>query len=326
MLTRKEERIERMLNEEKTWDTIMKELNVAPHTIKKVKEAITRSAAFEMFERECTLFEVSWKLDISSEEVKKYHLEYLELKGEDELVRLLKNKDSSNLVSISREIKARDLTLEQLENALKLSSSVRQFEGKLRELSACIRLERDKYEKLCEEKSTTVQQVDNLNKQKVRLLEEMGIFESKLKVYQLALEKILNSKEITNLQEIVQNIAKSILDDKKILLGVAAGAIIHTIATNPQSMTFFSNPAAMQTVASLLLYPGPPGNEMELFRLANSTFETNVNFIVKGILGGTINTLGDSKYESETERLRAEFGQLMTLQKHNSFLSSMFEN
>lgn len=304
----------------------MKELHVGPHTIEKVQDAIRRSEVFEMLERNCTLHEVSLKLDISSDKVKKYHLEYLELKGQDELVRLLRDKDISNLVSISREIKARRLTLEQIQNGLKLSSSVRQFEGKLRELSACIRLERDKYEKLCEEKSTTVQQVDNLNKQKVRLLEEMGIFESRLKVYQLALEKILNSKEITNLQEIVQNIATSFLDDNKIPLGVAAGAIIHTIATNPQSMTFFSNPAAMQTVASLLLYPGPLGNEMELFRLANSTFETNVNFIVKGILGCTINTLGDSKYESETERLRAEFGQLMTLQKHNSFLSSMFKN
>lgn len=57
----KEEQIKKMLDEEKSWNTIMKEVHVGPHTIKKVKEANTpvartkRSQAFEMFERKFTL-------------------------------------------------------------------------------------------------------------------------------------------------------------------------------------------------------------------------------------------------------------------------------
>ena len=69
-----------------------------------------RLEAFEMFERKLSLYEVSLKLDISSAEVKTYHLEYLELKAQDELIRFLNDKDISNLVPIAREIKTRGLT------------------------------------------------------------------------------------------------------------------------------------------------------------------------------------------------------------------------
>ena len=135
----------------------MQELHVGPNTIKKVKAVNTpvvrtkRLEAFEMFERKNTLYEVSLKLDISSDEVKKHLLEYLELKAQDELIHFLRDKDISNLVPIAREIKARGLTSEQMETALRLSISVRGLEDKSRELSDSIRLERNKCAKLCEE-------------------------------------------------------------------------------------------------------------------------------------------------------------------------------
>ncbi|MDQ5868657.1 MAG: hypothetical protein M3530_02890 [Thermoproteota archaeon] len=315
-----------MLKGEKTWATIMKELHVGPHTIEKVQESIRRSEAFEMLERNCTLHEVSLKLDISSDKVKKYHLEYLDLKGQDELVRLLRDKDISNLVPIAREIKARRLTVEQIENGLKLSSSVRQLEDKRREISDCIGLERNKYAKLCEEKSITENQVDNLMKRKGRLLEETGIFESRLEVCRLAIEKIRSSKEITNLQEIVQNIARSFLDDNKILLAVAASAISRTIAANPQSLALFSDPAATETLALFFLDPGPPGNEIWISKIANSIIKANIVFLMNGILLGTINALGDKKFETVMEKVKAEMAQFMILRKHYPLLSSMFEN
>lgn len=310
----------------------MKEVQVGPNTIKKVKDANTpaarskRSQAFEMFDRKNTHYEVSLRLDIASDEVKKYYLEYLELKGEDELVRLLRDENISKLVPIAREIKARGRTPEQGETGLKLSSSVRQLEDKRRELSECIRLERNKCAKLCEEKSITENQLENLKKQKGRLLEEMGILESRLEVYQLALEQIRNSKELTNVQQIVQNVTRSILEDKKILFCAAAVAIMRTIATNPQSLTLFSDPAATETVASIFLDPGPSGNEIWIFKIANSIFDANIEFLVKGILENTINTLGDSKYETMADQISAEIGQLMALHKQRPFLSSLFRN
>jgi hypothetical protein len=328
----KEELIEKMLNERKTWKTIMKELHVGPDTIKKVKDAITpvarskRSEAFEMFERKLTLYEVSLKLDISSEEVKRHHLEYLELKGRDELIDFLRDKDISNLVPIAREIKARGLTSEQMETALKLSISVRGLEDKSRELSDSIRLERNKFVKLCEEKSLTENQLENLMKQKGRLLEETGILESKYKIYLLAIEKFRNSKELTDVQQIVQNTTRSILEDRKILFCAAAVAIIRAISTEPQSITLFYDPAATETLASFFLDPGPPGNEIWIYRVAKSMFENYVDFLAKGIVGCTINTLGDSKYETLTEQVSAEIRELTTLHKHSPFLRSLFRN
>lgn len=276
--------------------------------------------------KENLLYEVSLKLDISSDEVKRHHMEYLELKGQDELIHFLWDKDISNLVSISREIKARDLTPERIETVLKLLNSIRQLEDKRREVSDSIRVERKKYLQLCEEKSIVENQLNSLEKQKGSLLQETAIFESRYKVYRRCLENICKSKEITNVQQIVQNITRSIFEDKRIIFCAAAVAIIRTISTNPQSMTLFSDPAATEILASFFLHPGPPGNEVWLYKVANSIFENYVDFLAKGIVDNTINTLGDSKYETTADQLSAEIGQLMTLHKHSPFLSSLFKN
>jgi hypothetical protein len=328
----KEERIKKMLEDGKPWNTIMKELHVGPHTIKKVKEANTsvarskRSEAFEMFERKLTLYEVSLKLDISSAEVKTHHLEYLELKGQDELIHFLRDKNISNLIPIAREIKARNLTPEQIEIGLKLSISVRQLENKRREVSDSVRLERKNYAQLCEERSTTEDQIDKLMKQKGRLLENTELLQARLTVFRLAIEKLRNSKELTNLQEIVKNIAKSFLDDNKILLAVASSAICRTIAAIPQSLALFSDPASREILASFFLDPGPPGNQIWISKIANSIFEESIAVLMKGILLGTINTLGDKKFETEFEKVKAEMSQFMILRKHHPLISSMFEN
>jgi hypothetical protein len=321
-----------MLNERKTWKTIMKEVHVGPDTIKKVKDSITpvarskRSEAFEMFERKHSLYEVALKLDISFEEVKRFHQEYLQLKGEDELIYLLRDKDISNLVPISREMKARDLTPEQMETCLKLSITVHQLEDKRWELSDLVSLERNKYAKTCEEISVMENRLDDLKKQKDLLLQTTGILVSRHKVYRRALGNMCNSKELTNVQQIVDNTTRSILEDKKILFCAAAVAIIRAIFTEPQSITLFSDPTATEKLASLFLDPGPPGNEIWIYRVAKSIFENYVDFLAKGIVGCTINTLGDSKYETLTEQMSAEIGQLMTLHKHSPFLRSLFRN
>jgi hypothetical protein len=340
----KKERIERMLDQEKTWDAIMEEVHVGPHTIKKVKDATTRSKAFKMFENNCSLHEVALKLDISSDKVKKHHLEHMELKGYHELVCLLKDKDISNLVPIAREMKARKRTPEQMETALKLSISVSQLEHERAELSDSIRLERNqleheraelsetirleriKFAKLSEEKSTTENLLGDLMKRKGRLLEDTEFLQARLAVFRLAIEKLRNSKDITNLQEIVKNIARSLLDDNKILSAVASSAICRTIAANPQCLTLFSDPAATETLALFFLDPGLPGNEIWISKTANSIIEANIVILMNGILLGTINALGDKKFETEFEKVKAGMAQFMILRKHHPLISSMFEN
>ena len=128
------------------------------------------------------------------------------------------------------------------------------------------------------------------------------------------------------LKEIVQNIATSFLDDNKILLAVAASAISRTIAANPQSLALFSDPAATETLASFFLDPGPPGNEIWISKIANSIIEASIAFLMNGILQGTINTLGDKKFDTVMEKVKAEMAQFMTLRKHYPLLSSMFKN
>ena len=261
MLSEKSERIRRMLEQGKTWNIIMKEMHVGPHAVKKVKDAITREEAFEMFDKNCLLQQVALKLDISSDKAKKYHLEYLELKGQHELVQLLNDKDTSNLVPIAREIKARGLSCEQMETALKISISVRQLEHERAELSDTIRVERNKYVKLVEEKSITENQLDILVKRKRRLLENTELLQATLDIYRRAIERLYKSEDITNLQEKILNITKSLLADNKIVLAISSSAISRTIAANPQSVALYSDPTTMETLASYFLDPGTAANE-----------------------------------------------------------------
>jgi hypothetical protein len=344
MQSEKSERIKRMLEQGKTWDVIMKEVHVAPRMIKKVQDAINRSKAFEMFENNWSLHQVSLKLDISSDKVKKYQLEYLELKGQDELVQLLNDKDISNLVPIAREMKARKLTPEQMDTVLKLSISVGQLELKRAELSKTIRLERNqlelereelsesirseriKFARLSEEKSTTENILADLMKRKDRLLKNTEFLYARLTIFRLAIEKLRNSKEITNLEETVKNIARSLLNDNKIVLAASSSAICRTIAANPQCMALFSDPTTTETLALFFLDPGPPGNESWISKTANSTIEANILILMNGILLGTINTLGDKKFASEFEKVKAEMSQFMILSKHHPVISGMFEN
>ena len=189
-----------------------------------------------MFDKNYLLQQVALKLDIPSDKAKKYHLEYLELKGQHELVHLLNDKDISNLVPIAREIKARGLSCEQMETALKISISVRQLEHERAELSDTIRVERNKYVKLVEEKSITENQLDILVKRKRRLLENTSSCRQRSIFIDELIERLHKSEDITNLQEKILNIAKSLLADNKIVLAIASSAISLTIATNPQSV------------------------------------------------------------------------------------------
>ena len=150
--------------------------------------------------------------------------------------------------------------------------------------------------------------------------------ESRSKVYRLVLENISKLKEVIDVRRIVHDTTRSILEDKKILFCAAVVAIIRAISTIPQSIALFSDPAATEKLASFFLDPGPPGNEVWIYRVAKSMFENYVDFLAKGIVACTINTLGDSKYETLTEQMSAEIGQLMTLNKHSPFLSSLFRN
>jgi hypothetical protein len=326
MPSEKEAQIKRMLKNGKTWDTIMKELHVGLSTISRAKDAPTRSEVFEMLERNYTLAQVCAKLDIPSAKVKNYHLEYLELKGRHELVQLLKDKDIVNLVPMAREMKARKLTPEQMETSLKLSISVNQLEHERAELSDSIRLERIKFAKLSEEKSITENLLVDLMKRNGRLLEDTEFLQARLAVFRLAIEKLRNSKVITNLEETVKNIARSLLEENRILLAVASSAVCRTIAANPQCMALFSDPTATETLAFFFLDPGPPGNEIWISKTANSIMEANIVILMNGILLGTINALGDKKFETEFEKIKAEMALFMILRKHHPLISSMFEN
>ena len=110
------------------------------------------------------------------------------------------------------------------------------------------------------------------------------------------------------------------------VLAVGSSAICRTIAANPQSMALFSDPTATETLALFFLDPGPPGNEIWISKTANSIMEANIVILMNGILLGTINTLGDKKFASDLEKVKAEMAQFMILRKHHPLISSMFEN
>ncbi|HEX9317965.1 MAG TPA: hypothetical protein VF884_03420, partial [Nitrososphaeraceae archaeon] len=185
-------------------------------------------------------------------------------------------------------------------------------------------LKQTKYARLCAEESKIEKQLHNSEMEKILLHKQKEVLESTVMANVSALEKILNSKELTNLKQYVLKVAKSVLEHEKIILSAAGVAMARTISANPEYLSFFSRPGALETIALLLLDPGSVGYENEIFRLTKSNLEASADFLAKCILEGTLNTLDSPKYG--IERLSGEIGQLMALCIHSPILRRLFKD
>lgn len=135
----KEQLIRKLLKEGKDWNYICKDAHCSPNTIKKVKEKSKqirtrkikskRSEALGMYDKEASSLDVGTKLDISFQEAENYKIEYWKHKNMYEFEQIYRdNKDSLPLIiSKLNELQARNISLDQLSQAIHLHSIMPQL-------------------------------------------------------------------------------------------------------------------------------------------------------------------------------------------------------
>jgi hypothetical protein len=123
----KEQKIRKLLKEDRPWNYICQEAQCSPNTIGKVQEKderrrhqvaakSSRSKALQMYDSNYTPLDVAIKLDISPDEAKNHKLDYWMLKGMDKFEQLYRNYGDSLPFIISKffELEARNISLKDL--------------------------------------------------------------------------------------------------------------------------------------------------------------------------------------------------------------------
>jgi cell division protein FtsB len=332
----KEQLVEKLLDERKSYRDIMRIVQVSPSTIKKVRVQLIRAStpvdksdrlkAFEIFDsqnpRGCNVYQVVSELDILVEDAEKYQTEYLKLNHRDELALTLQDKNLFGFIPIYREMQSRGLTVNNLRNALGLSTSVANMEVRYQYLSTEIRSAENRMIRLNNEIAALDRQGNALKKENASLANLNEILKQQVSSSQQAIDKF-RSSDLVPIAGIVNAIGRSMLEDRNLLLGAAAASIVKTLASDPIRVSVLCNPAAVAIFVSFLLDPGPSGNENELYKLARSMLGIYSDFLVKGILEGTIKAIADSNYKNDGERSRAVIGHLAILYKYSPFLASL---
>jgi hypothetical protein len=108
----KEDLIQKLLSERRTYRDIAKIANCSPNEIARIKKEITGenketnedmksksicSRAFDLFQKEIPVTQIVIDLDIEPEQVKKIHDSYLDLLNRQKIVSLLKDKNNMPL-------------------------------------------------------------------------------------------------------------------------------------------------------------------------------------------------------------------------------------
>jgi len=179
MSNEKDQFIKKLLEQHKTYREIMNIAHVSPSTIKKIdnqiKQAntpVTRSKrleAFEIFDRQSpigsNIYQVVTELDISVQDVENFQVEYLHLKRRDKLALMLGDEKLLGLIPLHREMLRRGKTIGDLEEGLRLSTSVAKMEARYKELGSYIRSAQNRIIQLDDDASSFKEKSNILEKE-----------------------------------------------------------------------------------------------------------------------------------------------------------------
>lgn len=337
----KDQFIKKLLEQHKTYREIMNIAHVSPSRIKKIddqikqaKTPVTRSKrleAFEIFDSQSpigsNIYQVVTELDISTQDVENFQVEYLHLKRRDKLALMLGDEKLLGLIPLHREMLRRGKTIDHLEEGLRLSTSVAKMEARYQELGSHIRSAKNRIIQLDNEATSFEEKTNMLKKELVSLTESNDILKQEISNSQIAVDKIKSQNEYGSIEEIAKNVADVILDDLRLLIAAAGASIVKTFGADLSRVYIFNNAAAMDVFISFLLDPGPPGNENQIYREATAYFGNYCDFLFKAILEGTIDVLANSNHKSKSEWEIAEVKvkKMITLYKDSPYFASLLK-
>jgi hypothetical protein len=280
----KEQLIRKLLKQNWHWGRICDEVHCSPNTIQKVKEKKSeqirsrkiksnRTEALRMYDNDkgYRSLDVSIKLDISFQEAENYKIEYWNHKHMYEFEQIYRdNKDSLPLIiSKLNELQARNISLDQLSQAIHLVSSMPQLYSDYQRLKNEIKVVAADYK----QRQTELWNIQN----------EIHLKETELHNLEVEYQRIekINNSNYKVLFETVSNIIREILGDKNTLLNAALIAIMRAIRKYPDSTVLSDLSALYGTISSLAVNDSNQNIMPELITDADSIYDDIFSELVK---------------------------------------------
>jgi hypothetical protein len=277
----KEKLIRKLLKEGKDWIYISKDARCSPNTIQKVQEKSKqirapkikskRSDALAMYDKEASSLDVGTKLDISFQEAENYKIEYWKHKNMYEFEKIYKTYKNSLPLIISKlsELQARNISLDQLSQAIHLHSIMPQLYSDYQQLKNEIQVVAADYK----QRQTELWNIQN----------EIHLKETELHNLDVECQRIekINNSNYKVLFETVSNIIREILGDKNTLLNAALIAIMRAIRKYPDSTVLSDFSALYGTISSLARNDSNPTIMPELIADADSIYDDIFSELVK---------------------------------------------
>ena len=281
----KEQLIRKLLKGGSDWEHIRKVAHCSPNTIQKVQEKSKqirapkikskRSEALQLYDKGCIPLHVAIKLDIPADEAENYKIEYWKLNYMNEFEQVYRdNKDSLPLIiSKLNELQARNISLDQLSQAIHLVSIMSQLHSEFQQLNNEIPVVRADYK----QRQTELWNIQNEIDLKKTELNEMDV------EYQ-RIEKInnLNYKELF---EKILKINREILGDKNKLLNAVLIAIMRAIRKYPDVTVISKISALYLIISSQAVYDYNKTIMPELIADADSIYDDIFSGLSKKAIG-----------------------------------------
>lgn len=226
-----------------------------------------------MYDKGCSSLDVAIKLDISADEAENFKIEYWKHRNMYEIEQVYRdNKDSLPLIiSKLNELQARNISLDQLSQAIHLVNTMPQLHSKFQQLNNEILVVRADHKQRQTELWDIQNEID-LKKIEFHKLEDE---------YQ-RIEKIKNTN-YEKLFDMVSNINREILGDQNALLNAALLAIMRAIRKYPNT-TVLTDFSSLYLAISSLVYDSNQMIMPELIAEAESIYDDIFSELVKKVI------------------------------------------
>jgi hypothetical protein len=294
-----------------TWNQICKKLHVSPNSISEVKERMEqsrspkeksdRASALEMFDQAQSPFQVATALDIPTEDVERYQLEYWKLKGMNEIEEVYKENPGSvsPLINLHYELNSRGITVTQVFQALRKLKSVSDLKAKEIAITEDVRFAQHQLDILRHQQLVAEHHLKNLQDANMVVQQVnvnlVGLNKSLNEENQrrrTALHEFISSNGYNMMRQVAHSEIARVLKFNPLLIPAAAASVVKALTAYPHLQSLLSNPYAAEELFRAGSNPNLPPTESQLLEESQNFYYQIVSFLTRKVESDAIDKLG----------------------------------
>jgi hypothetical protein len=237
MRTEKEELIIKLHKEGKTWDEIAHAANASPNTISRLSDEYDQCEAFKLFQLNFSPIQVRIKLSLSPDKVKKHYLAFRELHNLSELSSVCNElgQNIPDFLGFYKGARSFNITPQNMFHALDLARNIEYMKQE----------NNGEYARLMEARRISAQEATNLaeSQNQIRITGyNLSTMRTELGLLKSAIDKIKNSPNYRQLENIIFQAVNSFGSEKDFPLQAAVIAVMRTIQKDPAVVPLLQYP------------------------------------------------------------------------------------